>query len=215
MMQEICPDYLTTVYMQEYKKKPYMCSRKLQLKEQRDFDLMGNSFQNNLRVNGNMIKSKVWPKTMLHAQEYEDYLKCLQACKKELHYMCFHCPNVRIQYIEDMLDDLAKTVYQHCYSPSVFESIWEKRRLGKLPPTNMKFYPTTYRTYYNRLLELESFKEVLYGKVIKDSSRRQTLPYMDYKFSKTTYVAEISIPAEKYKLKSLEAPIDQYTLRRI
>ncbi|XP_067645276.1 uncharacterized protein [Eurosta solidaginis] len=218
-MYECCCRSLTT-YENSYKSwKPNSFAKVTSQIEQSDEPLISNHYWIPLQANGRQVKSKVWPKTILGVEEYRNFLNRLEKCKKEIYKTFFRCPDVDIKLIEELLKDLEKSTYMISYSPNYF---WPKKESRRFLQTahersNLKHYETTYGTYYNRVKELERFKDVLYG-LISKSERRE----LDNELSKlyftgvTTYQVSYNIPAiELAKKKKLrDAPIDRYTLRR-
>ena len=105
-------------------------------------------------------------------------------------------------------------------TPNYFYSKKESRRFLKTAheKSNLKYYETTYGTYYNRVKELERFKDVLYGMMPKHERDK----FHDeinklYITGVTTYQVSYNIPAieQAKKKQTRDAPIDRYSLRRV
>ncbi|XP_011192899.2 uncharacterized protein LOC105218788 [Zeugodacus cucurbitae] len=188
--------------------------------EQSDEPLISNYYWFPLQANGIQAKSKVWPKATIGMEEYRDFVKRLEKCKKELYKMFFRCPDVDTKLMEQMLRDLEKSTYMVTYSPNCFHSQKESQRFLRTAhlKSNMKYYETTYGTYYNRVKELERFKDVLYGMIVKHEREKfhDELNKL-YITGITTYQVSYDIPAmeQAKKKKTRDAPIDRYTLRRV
>ncbi|XP_014085887.1 uncharacterized protein [Bactrocera oleae] len=219
-MLDCCGNHLTT-YKFDYKtRKSNNYANRATKIEQPDEPLISNYYWFPLQANGIQAKSKVWPKTTVGMEEYKDFVKRLENCKKQLFNMFFRCPDVNTKLVEKMLRDLEKSTYMVTYSPNYFYSKKESRRFLKTAheKSNLKYYETTYGTYYNRVKELERFKDVLYGMMPKHERDK----FHDeinklYITGVTTYQVSYNIPAieQAKKKQTRDAPIDRYSLRRV
>uniref|UniRef100_A0A1A9VIY5 Uncharacterized protein n=1 Tax=Glossina austeni TaxID=7395 RepID=A0A1A9VIY5_GLOAU len=184
-----------------------------------DQELISQYDRNNLRVNGKMIKPKTWPHILDNAEEYKDFLKRLECCKKKIFEKYFQDPPIQPEVIEEMLRKQTKSTYQLVYSPDEFMPRKESRRVAKLAdyPTNMKYELTTYRTYFNRVTEMDRFKDIFYKverkqenkNILKNDLRRI------HRCGRTTYLDQLATPGKIYAKPTAPGPIDRYTLRRI
>ncbi|XP_065371941.1 uncharacterized protein LOC135963874 [Calliphora vicina] len=183
-----------------------------------DIELISGHIGNNLQLNNQQMKSKVWPEVMLYAENYEDFLKRLKYCKNDLFELYFKCPTTDKKIIDRMFKNLNKTTYQQVFSTEIFTPCTEKRRFAKLEsqPVRMKYEETTYRTYFSRIKELERFKEILQGVAIKESKDelKNDLKKIQH-YGRTTYQDEISVLGRLFAKSTLSGPIDRYTLRKI
>ncbi|XP_053947314.1 uncharacterized protein LOC128856008 [Anastrepha ludens] len=217
-MFECCGSYLTT-YKRNYRARKSPFIRTNAKIEQCDEPLISNHFWYPLQVNGSQVKSKIWPKTKFGVEEYRDFVSRLEKCKKELYKMNFRCPVVDTKLIEQMLRDLEKSTYMVTYSPNCFESRKESRRFlrNAHEKSNMKYYETTYGTYYNRVKELDRFKDALYAVIFKPE-RKDWQNELNKLFltGVTIYQTSYDIPAieQAKKKKMRDGPIDRYTNRR-
>ncbi|XP_036322859.1 uncharacterized protein LOC118736869 [Rhagoletis pomonella] len=216
-MFECCGNYIST-YRQDYKERKSPFAKGPTKIEQCDESLISNHYWRPLQVNGAQVKSKVWPKTKFGVEEYKHFVKRLEKCKKELYNMFFRSPCVDAKAIEQMLRDLEKSTYMISYSPNCFQSRKESRRFLRTAQekSNMKYYETTYGTYYNRIKELDRFKDVLYGMISKpDRTEFHNELTKLFITGVTTYEVSYNIPGlEQAKKKKLrDGPIDRYTLR--
>lgn len=184
-----------------------------------DQELISQYDRNNLRVNGKMIKPKTWPHILDNAEEYKDFLKRLECCKKQIFEKYFQDPPIQLEVIEEMLRKQMKSAYQLVYSPDEFMPRKESRRLAKLAdyPTNMKYELTTYRTYFNRVIEMDRFKDIFYKverkqenkNILKNDLRRI------HRCGRTTYLDQLATPGKMHAKPTAPGPIDRYTLRRV
>ncbi|XP_012160497.1 uncharacterized protein LOC105665277 [Ceratitis capitata] len=219
-MFDCCANHLSTYNFDFRIRKSNDFSKRTTNIEQTDEPLISNHYWMPLQANGIQIQSKIWPKTSIDVEEYTHFVKRLEKCKKELYKMFFKCPEVNTKLIEQMLRDLEKSTYMVSYSPNVFRSLKESQCFlrGAHGKSNMKFYETTYGTYYNRVKELERFKEVLYS-MIQRGLRREFHDELNklYMTGLSTYQMSYNIPAleQAKKKKTKDGPVDRYTLRRV
>lgn len=220
----LCPVETLTINRTNYKQ--YASSKPIRIatpQKTQDQELIAFNFQNNLKVNGKPVNSKIWPEMHQHAEEYKDYLKRLAKTEKDLFNLYFNEVNIEnnAKIVEKFLADLRQTIYQSDYSPNDFCTRDESRKLLKmLPRLNMKYEETTNLIHYGRLQNmLQKYHDIVY--VIKDTL------YKDEKLLKSelrsiyrlcgrsTYCDNISLQAAKCAKPTPPGPIDRYTLRRV
>lgn len=219
-----CYGDFQTIYRENYKPhssvpkglKPVKATKPAQTDE----TLITGYFRNNIQINGVPKKSKTWTKSTFGVEEYKDFLKRLECCKKEVFKLYFSCPEVNLDLLDLMLKDLEKSIYQVVYSPNEYVPRKETRRLYNTSSetANMMYHPTTYRTYYSRIGELIRYKNALYGILNKEDKEKLKNDLRKiYRTGISTYYDNICIPAiEAAKTKKThDAPIDRYTLRKI
>uniref|UniRef100_A0A1B0BUL7 Uncharacterized protein n=1 Tax=Glossina palpalis gambiensis TaxID=67801 RepID=A0A1B0BUL7_9MUSC len=203
-------------YQQHSKLKPRNLVKPIPPNDQ---ELISQYDRNNLQVNGKMIKTKTWPHILDNAEEYKDFLKRLECCDKKIFEKYFQDPPVQLEVIEEMLRKQMKSVYQLVYSPDEFMPRKESRRFAKLAdyPTNMKYELTTYRVYFNRVTEMDRFKDIFY-KVEKKQENKDILKNdlrRIHRCGRSTYLDQLATPGKMHAKPTPPGPIDRYTLRRI
>ncbi|EDW24248.1 GL24039 [Drosophila persimilis] len=192
---------------------------------QEDPSLLSGHYANNLKVNGQEMKTRSWPRSMDWREEYEQFVRRNKWCNEEIYKLFFVCPPVQYKQIEQYLKDLQKTVYMFDYSHKEYVSLLSQRRknLSKEDTKrdmNHKDYWTTYGNYYNRIQETEQFRDAIYPEPKpKDMSLDNFAKAMRKLFTKynlTTYFDEICVPALFMAKDGImpSGPIDRYTLRK-
>lgn len=214
-----CPVQTTTTHHEHF--LPYNNIKKPilhKLQKPRDIELITGYIGDNLKINSDQTKSKVWPDVLLHSENYEDFLKRLKDCEKHIYNLYFKSLPVDKEIINKLFKNLNKTTYQIVFSPDAFTPRTEKRRFAKLKnqPIRMNYEETTYATYFSRIKELQSFKEILQGLAIKENKEdlRNELKLIKY-CGRSTYYDEVSVLGKLYSKPTLPGPIDRYTLRQI
>ncbi|KAI8129930.1 hypothetical protein FF38_07865 [Lucilia cuprina] len=214
-----CPVETTTTHREHF--LPYgkiTMPIRAKLQKPCDIELISGHIANNLQWNNQQIKSKIWPEMQLNAENYEDFLKRFKYCKKDLFKLYFESPKTDKKIIDEIFKNINKTSYQVVFSPKVFTPSTEKRRFAKLEkqPVRMKYEETTYRTYFERIKELENFKEIWQGVALKENKLELKNDLKEILHcGRTTYHDEILLLGKLYTKPTMPGPIDRYALRRI
>ncbi|XP_034128156.1 uncharacterized protein LOC117583747 [Drosophila guanche] len=192
---------------------------------QEDPSLLSGHYANNLKVNGQEMKTKSWPLSMDWREEYEQFVRRNKWCNEEIYKLFFLSPPVQYKQIEQYLKDLQKTVYMFDYSPKEYVSLLSQRRRNQDKEelerdSKHKDYWTTYGNYYNRVQETEQFRDAIYAEPKpKDFSVENFAKVMRKLFTKynlTTYFDDICVPALFMAKNGImpSGPIDCYTQRK-
>ncbi|XP_017082217.1 uncharacterized protein LOC108115321 [Drosophila eugracilis] len=193
-------------------------------RKQTDPALISGHYANNLKVRGQELKTRTWPRSMDWREEYAQFVKRNEWCNEEIYKLFFVCPPVEYTQIKEYLQDLMKTTYTSDYSPNHYNSLKSQRNdkaqvysdFGEID------YRTTYGNYHNRIQEVSPFKEGLIpepGSTVKPMGIGKFAKEMRKLFTKynlTTYYETICLPALIKAKDGImpSGPIDRYTLRK-
>ncbi|KAH8326255.1 hypothetical protein KR067_004332 [Drosophila pandora] len=191
---------------------------------QTDPSLISGHFTHNLKVSGQQMITRTWPRSMDWREEYNHFVKRNKWCNPEIYKLFFVCPPIRYQDIVNYLKDLLKTTYMSDYSPKEYISLFKQHRVV-LGPDDSKDgidYQTTYGNYHNRIQEENPFKDSLYeepdaiAKKMSVPEFEKAMRKLFTKYNLTTYYEEICLPALIKAKNGImpSGPIDRYTLRK-
>ncbi|XP_017046576.1 uncharacterized protein LOC108091743 [Drosophila ficusphila] len=194
-------------------------------RHQTDPALISGHYANNLKVRGQELKTRTWPRSMDWREEYAQFVKKNKWCNEEIYKLFFVNPPIDYFLIREYLRDLLNTTYISDYSPNSYTSLRSQRRHDVAPNFdnfNNIDYQTTYGNYHNRIQEENPFKSNLFSerelkpKEMKIGQFTKEMRKLFTKYNLTTYYETICLPALIKAKDGImpSGPIDRYTLRK-
>ncbi|XP_016935948.1 uncharacterized protein [Drosophila suzukii] len=222
ILPRCCKDITTTQaffkdYTAEKPKRTVTAFRK-----QTDPALISGHYANNLKVRGQELKTRTWPRSMDWREEYAQFVKRNKWCNEEIYKLFFVHPPVDYYQIKEYLRDLLKTTYISDYSPNQYKSLKSQRKQRVRLDADGIDYQTTYGNYHNRIQEEDPFKSNLIlepgssGKKMDIDKFAKEMRKLFTKYNLTTYYDTICLPALIKAKDGImpSGPIDRYTLRK-
>ncbi|XP_043946796.1 uncharacterized protein LOC108027460 [Drosophila biarmipes] len=191
-------------------------------RRQTDPALISGHYANNLKVRGQELKTRTWPRSMDWREEYAQFVKRNKWCNEEIYKLFFVHPPVDYHQIKEYLRDLLKTTYISDYSPNQYKSLKSQRKQRIRLDADGIDYQTTYGNYHNRIQEEDPFKSNLILEPEPSSKKMdidkfaKEMRKLFTKYNLTTYYDTICLPALIKAKDGImpSGPIDRYTLRK-